>query len=65
MGGACDTYGGQQKSIQGFSGDTWGKVTTWKTQAYIKMDLREVGWGAWATSMLLRIGTGGGLVWLW
>jgi hypothetical protein len=28
----------------------------------IKMDLREGGWGAWAGSMWLRIGTGGGLL---
>jgi hypothetical protein len=28
----------------------------------IKMDLREVGWGAWTGSMWLRIGTGGGLL---
>jgi hypothetical protein len=27
----------------------------------IKMDLREVGWGAWTESIWLRIGTGGGL----
>ena len=27
----------------------------------IKMDLREVGWGAWTGSIWLRIGTGGGL----
>jgi hypothetical protein len=28
----------------------------------IKMDLREVGWGAWAGSIWLRIGTGGELL---
>jgi hypothetical protein len=28
----------------------------------IKMDLREVGWGAWTGSTRLRIGTGGGLL---
>ena len=26
----------------------------------IKMDLREVGWGAWTGSLWLRIGAGGG-----
>jgi len=26
----------------------------------IKMDLRELGWGAWTGSSWLRIGTGGG-----
>jgi hypothetical protein len=28
----------------------------------IKMDLREVGWGAWTGSIWLRIETGGGLL---
>jgi hypothetical protein len=28
----------------------------------IKMDLPEVGWGAWTGSIWLRIGTGGGLL---
>jgi hypothetical protein len=28
----------------------------------IKMDHREVGWGAWTGLMWLRIGTGGGLL---
>jgi hypothetical protein len=28
----------------------------------IKMDLREVGWGAWTGSIWLRIGTGDGLL---
>jgi hypothetical protein len=28
----------------------------------IKMDLREVGWGAWTGLIWLRIGTGGGLL---
>jgi hypothetical protein len=28
----------------------------------IKMDLREVGWGAWTGSIWPRIGTGGGLL---
>jgi hypothetical protein len=28
----------------------------------IKMDLQEVGWGAWTVLIWLRIGTGGGLL---
>jgi hypothetical protein len=27
----------------------------------IKMDIRQVGWGAWSGLIWLRIGTGGGL----
>jgi hypothetical protein len=26
-------YGGEERWIQGFSGENWGKETTWKTQA--------------------------------
>ena len=32
IGGACSTYGGEERSIQGYGGETWGKKTTWKTQ---------------------------------
>jgi hypothetical protein len=31
----------------------------------IKMDLQEVGWGAWTGSSWLRIGTVGGHLWMW
>ena len=27
MGGACGTYGGVERSIQGFDGETWEKET--------------------------------------
>jgi hypothetical protein len=30
----------------------------------IKMDLQEVGWGAWTGLIWLRIGTGGGVLWV-
>jgi hypothetical protein len=33
-----------------------------KLEDNIKMDFREVGWGAWNGSIWLRIGTGGGLL---
>ena len=33
MGGACSAYGRYQKCMQDFSGETWKKETTWKTQA--------------------------------
>jgi hypothetical protein len=33
MGRTCGTYGGEERCIQGFSGETWGKEITWKTQA--------------------------------
>jgi len=33
MGRACSVYGGGEKCVQGFGGDTWGKETTGETQA--------------------------------
>jgi hypothetical protein len=33
-----------------------------KWEDNIKMDLRQMGWGTWTGSILLRIGTGGGLL---
>jgi hypothetical protein len=33
MGGACSTYGGEERRIQDFGGETWGKETTWENQA--------------------------------
>jgi len=33
MGGACSTYGGEEKRIQGFGGETRGKDPIWKTEA--------------------------------
>jgi len=33
MGGACSAYGGQERRIQGFGGETCGIETTWESQA--------------------------------
>jgi len=35
MGAACSAYGGQERHIQGFGGETCGKDTTWETQAWL------------------------------
>ena len=47
MGGTCSTYWRGERCTQSFGGETCGKETTWKTQAYmednIKKDLQEVG----------------------
>jgi len=49
MGGSCSTYGGEERCVPGFGGETSGKVTNWKTrnrwEDNIKMDLHEVGFG--------------------
>jgi hypothetical protein len=63
MGGACGTYGRQDRYIQGFRGETCGKETTWKREDNFKLDNQEVGLGeAWTGFIWLRIETGGGLL---
>jgi hypothetical protein len=32
MDGARSEYGGEERSIQGFGRETWGRETTWNTQ---------------------------------
>ena len=32
IGEARSTYGGGERCMQNFGGETWGKKTTWKTQ---------------------------------
>jgi len=65
MGGAYSTEGGQKKCVQGVSGETCGTHTPLgrpnrRWQNIIKMDLQEVGWGAWIGFIWLGIGAGGG-----
>jgi len=33
MGGVCSMYGIEERRIQVFGGETWGKEPTWETQA--------------------------------
>jgi hypothetical protein len=33
MGGTCSMYGGRERCVGGFGGETCGKETTWETQA--------------------------------
>jgi hypothetical protein len=35
MGRICSTYGAEERCVQGFSGETSGKETTWKTQTKV------------------------------
>jgi hypothetical protein len=48
MGGACGTYGGQERCIQGFGGEILCKMTTWNMLAWmssnIKIDPKETRW---------------------
>jgi hypothetical protein len=32
MWGECSAFGLEERSIQGFGGETWGKEATWETQ---------------------------------
>jgi hypothetical protein len=32
MGGACNTYGGEERRVQDFGGEMWEEETTLKTQ---------------------------------
>ena len=49
MGGACSTYGGVERCIQGFGGEPDGKRTLERPRRRrmdnIEMDLQEVRWG--------------------
>ena len=49
IGGACGTYEGHDRYVQGFGGDIWWKETTWKPRHRwknnIKIELQEVVWG--------------------
>ena len=49
MSGHVARMGGEERRIQGFSGETRGKETTWETRRRwednIKVDLQEVGCG--------------------
>ena len=45
MGGACRTYGGEERCIQGFREETWGKETRLGWEDNIEMDLKEMGLG--------------------
>jgi hypothetical protein len=33
MGGACSTYGGRERCVQGSGGEAWGKETAGETEA--------------------------------
>jgi hypothetical protein len=68
MGRAYSMHEREEKSVQGFGGKAWRKVTSRKTKAYVggwdQMDLRETGWGVWIGFIWLRIGTSGNLLWM-
>lgn len=66
IGGTCGTYRVKESCIQGFDGETWGKETTWKTQAQmegnIKMYLQEITCKEWTGLIWLKAETIGELL---
>jgi hypothetical protein len=66
MGRTCGTYGERRGAYRALVGKPEGRRPLERPRRRgadnIKMDLREVGWGAWTGSIWLRIGTGGGLL---
>jgi len=64
-GGACSTYGGEERCIQSFGGGNLRRKRPpgrprrrWEDN--ITIGLQEIGWGAWTGMIWRRIGTSGG-----
>jgi len=62
-------YGGGERHVQGFGGETWGKETTGETQAIdgrviLSWIFRKWDVGLWTGSSWLRTGTGGRHLWM-
>ena len=68
-GGACSTYGRQERYIQGFGGETLEKEPLGRPRCRwendVEMDMQEVGWGGRTGLIWRRIGTGGELLLMW
>jgi len=64
MGGACSTYGGEERRIQGLVGKPEGKNHLEDPgvdgRIILKWIFRKWDIGVWTGSSWLRIGTGGG-----
>jgi hypothetical protein len=69
IGKSCGTFGGQERCIQGFGWVTWGKENMWKhrhrCETILKWILKKENREAWTGLIWLRIGTGGGCLWMW
>jgi len=65
MSGACSTYGGQERRIQGFGGETLREGDRLEDpvlggKIILRWIIRKWDVGAWIGFIWLRIGTGGG-----
>ena len=67
MGVSCSTYGVEERCIQSFGGETWGKDQLGRPrhrrEDNIKMVFKTWDGEAWTGSIWLRIGADGGLLW--
>jgi hypothetical protein len=66
VGGSCGTHGKERKVYKVLVGKPEGKRSLGRPRRRwehgIRMDLREIGFGAWIGFYWLRTGTGGGLL---
>ena len=63
-GGVCSTYVWEERRVQGFGEETWGKDPDINERIILRWIFRKWDVGAWTGSMWLRIGTGGGRLWM-
>ena len=66
MGGACSTYGGEERCIQGLVGKSEGKRPLGRSRLRwednIKIVLEDVGRGAWIGLICIMLWTGDGVL---
>ena len=62
MGGACSTYGGEERCMQGFGGETGKEDPGVDGRIILRWIFREWDVGVWTGSSWFRIGTGGWLL---
>jgi hypothetical protein len=64
MGGACSTYGSDEKCMQGFVGkpEKWRPLgrLKYRWEDNIKLDFQEVGWENMNRMIYFSVQTGGG-----
>ena len=65
IGGACSMYGGEERCVQGFGGETWGGRDHMEDpgvngRIILRWIFRKWDVVAWTGSIGFRIGTGGG-----
>jgi len=64
VGGICSTYGGEERCIQGFSGEEGHLEDPGVNGIILRWIFRTWDVRAWTGSMWHRIATGGGLFWM-